>query len=133
MLLLGIALIVGACTQPSATPEDAAADRLQVAAEKNPSAAAYDALLHAILMAARTHENVHDRVGVGYQIRAQETQVRLAELTPDATERSRLAYEVIDRVDELEKGDLLRVYEDVLPGATARMAACRAKAKTLTN
>ncbi|MCE9637648.1 MAG: hypothetical protein K8T90_18265 [Planctomycetes bacterium] len=131
--LAALVLCLAACTPPAGSPEMADVDRLQAAAEKAPSAASYDALRYALLMAARTHENVHDAVGIAFQVRAQETQVRLAELVTDSAERGRLAYEVIDRVDELEKGDILRVYEEVLPGSAARMQACRAKAKTLTN
>lgn len=130
--LVAFVLCLAACTPPAATPEMAEVERLQAAAEKAPSAASYDALRYALLMAARTHDNVHDAVGIAFQVRAQETQVRLAELVADSAERGRLAYEVIDRVDDLEKGDLLRVYDEVVPGSAARMRECRAKATSLT-
>jgi len=76
---------------------------------------------------------MHDRIGVQFQLRAHEAQAGQAERlqAQDPQQARRMAFEISDRVDELERRDLLRVYDEVLPGSAARVLAARDRARAL--
>ena len=132
--VLGLAIAVGAglaaCDRTARSPEDAAAEQAWNALVAEPTSPRFRAFRDANLAAARAHGEMHDRWGVLYQVRAFEAQADEAVRTRGAAggEATRLAFEVTDAVDDLERKDLVSAYEEVLPGAAARLRAAREKA-----
>jgi hypothetical protein len=66
-------------------------------------------------------ETPNDEIGVLIQVRALEVQ----SIQAKATGNLNLAVGVVDRVGEIEEGEVIEVYDEVLPGAKARLHAAR--------
>lgn len=125
-LLLAVAL--PCCGGPPEDPATAEAERQWAILQADPTTPHFESFKAANLAAALRHEELHDRLGVQFQVRAYEAQADEAARTSDAATASRLAYEVIDGIDDLTRRDLVRAYEETLPGAEARLVAARARA-----
>lgn len=92
-----------------------------------PGADTYDNFIRVNRMAADRHGNPHDGTGVEYQVRALETMAAEAVRAKDAA----LADDVVTRIDEIERMELKATYDEVRPGAGARIDAARAQAASL--
>jgi hypothetical protein len=131
LLLVGALLATAGACRESRPPEDLRADELWEKVREAPELRLLRAFDTANTAAARRHGDPHDRDGVGYQLRGLEGYVLSAELTEDPAEKQQIAGQVADLVDELERGDLLRLYEEVRPGAGAQFRALRDRARKL--
>ena len=89
-----------------------------------PNPNTYENFIRANRLAASLHAMPHDRVGVEYQLRALEVQAAEAERAHDLL----LADDVTERVDDIERHDLGPTYDEVCPGAKARLADAKARA-----
>jgi hypothetical protein len=116
---------------PAVEEAVAAADRLWDAYRADPTADVYQAFRDATLAAARRHGEAHDALGVRLQVRLLEAEAREAARTTDPAERSRMAFEVIDAVDVLERRDLFRVWDESMEGASSSLRAAREAARAL--
>ena len=130
VVLAIVAAAVG-CSEPPRPPSEEIAERAWRALQEDPTASAWKTFRAANLEAARLHGESHDRLGVQFQVRAIEAQAMVAQRTSDPAEAGPLAYEVLDAVDDLERKDLFRVYDDVLPGAAERLRRARQLASTV--
>ncbi len=126
LLLLILALAAGCGPDVPAGVDPAAQDAWEQW-QRNPNPGAVIRLLDANRMAAKDHDNPHDAVGVRYQVRGTEALAARAEAAGDLTDAN--AIDV--RVSDLEEGGLLENYDDVLPGASGRLLAARARMRVL--
>ena len=121
----GLSWGAAGCSGPPPSPEDRNAEAAWRLLQKEPTSANWKAFRVANLEAARAHVEMHDRQGVLYQIRNYEGQAAEALRTKDPAEATRLAFEVFDGINEMEQKDLLRVYDEVLPGSAERLRTAR--------
>jgi hypothetical protein len=128
-LALAASLVAAACGGPAAPPQVESAERAWDDLQREPTSANWKSFRAANLEAARVHRESHDRLGVQFQVRAMEAQAGEVHRVGDEVEASRLAWEVVDAVNDIEAKDLLRVYDDVLPGAANRLRAARERAR----
>jgi len=120
-------LLAVSCGGPRAQTPDESADAAWKLYLSKPDPGTYENFIRANRFAAHEHAMPHDKVGVGYQVRALEVMAAEAERAADAT----LADDVVGRVDEIAQHDLTGVYDEVLPGAKDRLAAAKARAVRL--
>jgi hypothetical protein len=74
--------------------------------------------------AAAEHGNADDAVGLEYRCRALEAMAAEAARTSDTATAEQTAAEI----DDLERRDVLGVYDEILPGVKKRLLDARAKA-----
>lgn len=118
-------LFVAACgaPEPGAASEKAQAAWKLYLSQPDPNT--YENFIRANRAAADQHGMPHDSAGVEYQVRALEVMAAEAERTHDAA----LADDVSERVGEIERHDLLGVYEEASRGSKERFAAAKARAE----
>ena len=88
-----------------------------------PNANTYLRFIHTNRDVQRGRETPNDAIGILVQVRALEVQSLHAKSNGDLN----LAVGVVDRVGEIEEGNVIDVYDEVLPGAKARLLAARAR------
>lgn len=132
-LLLVVSVVVAACgeTVPRAA-EDVRADALWEQLLAAPSVELVRAFEHENNLAARKHGEMHDRAGIRYKLRAMECRVIFAEHAPDRSEAENAAHDIADHVAELDRGDLLRLYDEIEPGSAAKFRALAERAAVVT-
>lgn len=139
-LAVGVLALLAAtgCERGQQAPEDAAlaealsaSDRLWEEYERQPSAELYRAFREATLAAARRHTEPHDAIGVRLQVRLLRVEAAEAARTKDAEERARMAFEVIDAIDSIERRDLFRIWDEAVPRASEELLAAREAARAL--
>ncbi len=114
-----LTVLAGCTAEPEMSFADDAAEKAWVALQKTPTSQAYDLFIRSNRTAAMIHGDPNDKKGVRYQVRALEAQAGEAERSADVG----IASDVDGRIDELEEGGLLDVYDEVLPGAAERLRA----------
>ncbi len=125
--IAGLALagcLVAACREKAAEPALPAA--VQTAWEEfraDPNGNTFLRFRVANRDAAFRHGNPHDAVGVLHQLLALEAEAEMAERGRDL----QLADGVVTRVAEIEEGEVIDVYEELVPGARDRLRAARAR------
>jgi hypothetical protein len=127
-LFLAALLLSAGCGPPE---PGAAAEKAQAAWKlylKQPDPSTYENFIRANRAAADLHAMPHDAPGIEYQVRALEVMAAEAERTRDLN----MADDVTDRIEELERRDLVGVYEDTLSGARERLAAAKSRAGAVT-
>jgi hypothetical protein len=116
-----VLLLFAAGCRPGAPPSplDAAADAAFDVYRRSPDPTSFEAFLRANGAAADAHRDPFDARGIGYQLRALEIQTAEAVRTRDP----HLAHAVADRVLELQGSGHIDLYDEVVPGARARLLA----------
>ena len=127
LLFVLAAALLGSCGDPTATPDDAAAEAAWRRLLDEPGTANYEAFIAANRRAAAWNPDPHDARGIGYQVRAIEAQAAQAVREKDGL----LADSVVDRVRELRESGHLDLYEETSPGVRARLEAAEAAAEPL--
>jgi len=120
LVALLLAVLLSACgpREPELPPE---VEQTWEEFRETPNGDTYLRFLHANRLAAMRHANPGDAVGVLHQVRALEAQADQAVRTTDL----RLAATIVSRVLEIEEGEVIDLYEEVLPGARERIRETR--------
>lgn len=121
-------LFVGSCgpAGDATAPEKAEAAWKLYLSRPDPNT--YENFIRANRAAADQHGSPHDAAGVEYQLRALEVMAAEAERTHDL----RMADDVEERVGEIERRDLVGVYDEALGGAKERLAAAKARCERVS-
>jgi hypothetical protein len=124
-----VALLIASACGP---PEPGAASEKAQAAWKlylsQPDPNTYENFIRANRAAADRHGMPHDAPGVEYQVRALEVMSAEAERARDQA----MAADVSERIEEIERHDLLDVYEEALRGTKERLAAAKARSERVS-
>jgi len=122
--LVLVTLVATACARGPEVPGfPEEATRAYQAFLDEPNANSYLGFIHANRKVALGRETPNDAIGILVQVRALEVQSLHAKSTGDL----HIAVGVVDRVDQIEEGDVIDVYDEVLPGSKARLQAARAR------
>ena len=122
LLPVAVLLLAAACAEGPEVPGfPEKATRAYEAYLHQPSEAAYHNFIQENRKVQLGRETFNDDIGILVQVRALEIQSLHAESTGNLN----LAVGVVDRVDEIEEGEVIEVYDEVLPGSKARLHAAR--------
>ena len=126
LVLAALLVSVGCGGDPGDAPGKAlAAWKLYL---KKPDPSTYENFIRANRFAADQHAMPHDAVGIEYQLRALEVMAAESARTNDLN----MADDVTNRVEEIERHDLVGVYDETAPGARDRLAAAKSRAAAVT-
>jgi len=124
-----IVLLATACGPSAEVPGfPEAATRAYESFLDDPNATTYLRFIQTNRDVQKGRDAQHDAIGVLVQVRALEVQSLHAAASGDVA----IAIGVVDRVGEIEEGDVIDVYDEVLPGAKARLHAARDRVVSLT-
>ncbi len=117
-----IGLLLAACSNAPEVPGfPEKATRAYEAFLEEPNDVTYLRFIHVNRDVQIGRETPNDAIGILTQVRALEVQSMHAKSTGDLN----IAESVVDRVREIGEGDVIDVYDEVLPGAKARLHAAR--------
>lgn len=123
-----IALVLAAsCGPPEAGEASEKAHAAWKLYRSKPDPGTYENFIRANRAAADRHGFPHDAAGIEYQLRALEVMAAESARAND----ERMADDVSERIAEIQNLDLVVVYDEVVTGAAARLAAARSLAESV--
>ena len=129
LLAAALSMVLLGCTaEPEVPGFPEIATRAYEGFLENPNQDTYLRFIHENRKVQIGRDTPNDEIGVLVQVRALEVQALHARATGDVN----LAIGVVDRVGEIEEGEVIEVYDEVLPGAKARLHAARDRVAAMT-